>query len=85
MNFSINPSGPRMGPGWALELFGDKPKGHTFDLRILLRLLGFLRPFWRHMLAALLLMMITSVLTLAVPYLVKIAIDQNIAAGNTTG
>ncbi len=85
MNFSINPSGPRMGPGWALELFGDKPEERAFDLKILLRLLGFLRPFWRHMLAALLLMMITSVLTLAVPYLVKIAIDQNIAAGNTSG
>jgi len=85
MNFSINPGGPRMGPGWALELFGDQPEGRAFDLRILLRLLGFLRPYRRHMLAAFLLMMITSALTLAVPYLVKIAIDQNIAVGNTSG
>jgi ABC-type multidrug transport system fused ATPase/permease subunit len=85
MSFSIGPSGPRMGPGWALELFGDKPEGRVFDLKIALRLLGFLRPYRKHMLAALLLMLATSVLTLAVPYLVKIAIDQHIAAGNFQG
>ena len=85
MSFSIGPSGPRMGPGWALELFGDTPGGRAFDLKIALRLLGFLRPYRRHMLAALLLMLATSILTLAVPYLVKIAIDENIAAGNIRG
>jgi len=85
MSFSINAGGPRMGPGWALELFGDKPEGGAFSLRILLRLLSFLRPFRLHMLAALFLMLITSVLTLAVPYLVKIAIDRHIAAGDIAG
>jgi len=85
MSFSIGPSGPRMGPGWALELFGDKPESRAFDLKIALRLLGFLRPYRKHMLAALLLMLATSILTLAVPYLVKIAIDENIAAGNIRG
>ena len=85
MSFSINPSGPKMGPSGALELFGENPEGRAFDFRILLRLLGFLRPFWPQMLAALVLMMITSALTLAVPYLVKIAIDRNIAMGDTSG
>jgi len=85
MTFSIGASGPRMGPGGALELFGDRPGGRAFDLKIALRLLGFLRPYRKHMLAALLLMLATSILTLAVPYLVKIAIDQHIAAGNIHG
>jgi ABC-type multidrug transport system fused ATPase/permease subunit len=85
MSFSIGPSGPRMGPGWALELFGDKSEGRAFNLKIALRLLGFLRPYRKHMLAALMLMASTSILTLAVPYLVKIAIDQHIAAGNIRG
>lgn len=85
MSFSIGPSGPRMGPGWALELFGDKPESRAFDLKIALRLLGFLRPYRRHMLAAMLLMLVTSVMTLAIPYLVKIAIDEHIATGNIRG
>ena len=85
MSFSIGPSGPRMGPGWALELFGDQAEGRAFDLKIALRLMGFLRPYRKYMLAALMLMLATSVLALAVPYLVKIAIDENIATGNIRG
>ncbi|OGV73123.1 MAG: ABC transporter [Lentisphaerae bacterium RIFOXYB12_FULL_65_16] len=74
-----------MGPGGVLEQFGDKTTGRAFDRRIALRLLRFLRPYWPQMLAALLLMTITSLLTLAVPYLVKIAIDRHIAAGDIPG
>ncbi|MDP2645640.1 MAG: ABC transporter ATP-binding protein [Desulfobacterales bacterium] len=85
MNFSIGPAGPQMGPTWALELFGDKPEGGAFNFRVALRLLGFLRPHWHRMLAAFFLMLGTSVLTLAIPYLLKIAIDENIAAGNMPG
>ncbi len=85
MTFSIGTSTPRMGPGGVLESFGDKPEGRAFDRRIALRLLGFLRPYWRQMTAALALMLVTSLLSLATPYLVKVAIDTHIAQGDLPG
>jgi len=85
MGFSIGSSAPRMGPGGALESFGEKSEGRAFDRRIALRLLQFLRPYTRQMIAALLLMLVMSLLSLATPYLVKVAIDGNIAAGDLSG
>ena len=85
MSFSIGGSASRMGPGGVLESFGDKPDGRAFDRRIALRLLGFLRPYWRQMAGALALMLVTSLLSLATPYLVKVAIDGNIAQGDLPG
>ncbi len=85
MSFSIGTSAPRMGPGGVLESFGAKPEGRAFDRRIALRLLGFLRPYWRQMAGALTLMLATSALSLATPYLVKVAIDVNIAQGDLPG
>lgn len=85
MSFSIGTSAPRMGPGGALERFGEKSEGRAFDRRIALRLLGFLRPYRRQMVAALALMLVASALSLATPYLVKVAIDTNIAQGDLPG
>jgi len=85
MSFSIGSAGARMGPGGALERFGGRDETHPFDAQVARRLLAFVRPYWRQMAAALLLMFITSLLTLATPYLVKIAIDENIAAGDLPG
>ncbi len=85
MSFSIGAGGMRMGPGGALERFGGRDEAHAFDVHVALRLLAFVRPYWRQMAAALLLMFLASLLTLATPYLVKIAIDQNIARGDLPG
>ncbi len=85
MSFSIGAAGPRMGPGGALERFGGRDEAHAFDPQVALRLLAFVRPYWRQMIAALLLMLAASLLTLATPYLVKIAIDQNIAQRDVPG
>jgi hypothetical protein len=57
MSFSIGSAGPRMGPGGVLESFGDKAEGRAFDWRIAVRLMGFMRPYGRRMLAALGLML----------------------------
>jgi len=73
-----------MGPGGALRGFGAEGK-HAFDPRIVLRLLAFLKPHWRHMLAAFGLMLVTTLLTLATPYLIKVAIDRYIAQGDMGG
>lgn len=73
-----------MGPGGALRGFGTGDK-HTFDPRITLRLLAFLKPYWRQMAAAFGLMLITTLLTLTTPYLIKVAIDRYIAHGDMPG
>lgn len=68
-----------------MQDFGREREGRAFDPRILRRLLGFLRPHWRRMSAAMLVMLISSILALTTPYLIKIAIDTNIAGGDAEG
>jgi ATP-binding cassette subfamily B multidrug efflux pump len=85
MSFSIGGSGPRMGPRGAIASFGEKVEGRTFDPRIVLRLLAFLRPHRRRMVVAFVLMLATTVLTLVAPYLIKVAIDGPIAEGDMAG
>ena len=49
------------------------------------RLLEYLRPYWRQVLVALAAIVSSSVLQLAQPYLMKVAIDDYIAVGNLQG
>jgi ABC-type multidrug transport system fused ATPase/permease subunit len=82
MSLSIGSGGLRMGPGRALDSFAEKVDGQAFDPRIVLRLLAYVRPFWRRMALALVLMLVATVLTLVTPYLIKVAIDGPIARGD---
>ena len=68
-----------VGPRRMMRSFGEEAEGKALDRRIIVRLLAFLRPYWRRMVAAFVLMLIASGLSLAAPYLVKLAIDQHIA------
>jgi len=75
-----------MGPGRMMRSFGEQAEeGRAFDPHVVARLLVFLRPHWRRMLAACVLMVIASAFSLATPYLIKVAIDQYIAQGDTAG
>ncbi|MGA9350035.1 MAG: ABC transporter ATP-binding protein [Anaerolineae bacterium] len=85
MSFSIGTSSAGVGPGRMMRSFGEAAEGKAFDHRIVVRLLAFLRPYWRRMVAAFVLMLIASGLSLAAPYLIKLAIDQYIAQGDTAG
>jgi ABC-type multidrug transport system fused ATPase/permease subunit len=85
MSFSIGGTGAQMGPRGVIESFGDKVEGRAFDLRIIVRLLAYVRPHWRRMALAFVLTLITSALALTTPYLVKVAIDQPIAQGDAAG
>lgn len=67
-----------MGPRGALESYGDKVDGQVFNLGIVVRLLAYVKPYWRRMLIAFAAMLATTGLTLLVPYLVKLAIDEAI-------
>jgi ATP-binding cassette subfamily B protein len=59
--------------------------GKAYDARLMRRLLGYLRPYWVQVLVALFAIVGASVLQLAQPYLMKIAIDDHIAAGRLDG
>jgi len=85
MSFSIGSSGVNMGPGRALRGLGEEREGRAFSRRVVVRLLAYLRPYWARMLGAVALMLLTTGLTLATPYLIKIAIDDYIAVNDAPG
>ena len=59
--------------------------GKAYDARLMRRLLGYLRPYRRQVALALAAIISASVLQLAQPYLMKLAIDRYIAAGDLQG
>jgi ABC-type multidrug transport system fused ATPase/permease subunit len=85
MSFSIGSGGVNMGPGGVLRGLGEAREGRAFDRRVVVRLLAYLQPYRGRMLGAVALMFLSTGLTLATPYLVKIAIDDYIAAGDASG
>ena len=85
MTISIGSSSAGMGPAHAIEDFGDTSEGQAFDWRIVARLFSYLRPHRMRLAAALVSMLVASALTLAAPYLIKVAIDQSIARGDAAG
>jgi ABC-type multidrug transport system fused ATPase/permease subunit len=83
MGFSIGSTGIRTGgPGNTLEKYADKVEGRSFNLRVVLSLLIFIRPYTLRMSVAFLSMIVSSGLTLLSPFLVKVAIDESIAKGD---
>lgn len=86
MSFSIGSSGTGMGPRTAIEAFGGEEKeGAFYNPRVIGRMLGFLRPYLKHMMGSALLMLVESALTLVTPLLLRSAIDDYISAGNLDG
>jgi ABC-type multidrug transport system fused ATPase/permease subunit len=85
MSFSIGASSANMGPRGAFQQLGEVQDGRAFDRRVVTRLLAFLHPHWRRMTLAFLLMLVASALSLATPYLIKVAIDRHITQGDTSG
>ncbi|HBF41036.1 MAG TPA: ABC transporter ATP-binding protein [Anaerolineaceae bacterium] len=87
MGFGIGVTSSGMGPRGVLENFssGDESRGKVFDRKIVGRMLAFLKPYKLQMGIALISMLAASALTLLVPYLLKIAVDTYIAAGDLNG
>jgi len=63
----------------------DEIEPRAFDRRLLARLLTYLRPYAREVALAVALLLAASLLALAGPYLVKVAIDRSIASGDLAG
>ena len=59
--------------------------GKAYDGRLMRRLLGYLRPYRLSVAGALIAIILSSLLQLAQPYLIKLAIDKYIAAGDLSG
>ena len=86
MSFSIGATKPVMGPGSALEHFGQEgSEGQVFNRRVVVRLLAYLRPYRWQMMLSFCAMLVATGLTLVTPYLMKVAIDQYIAQGDADG
>jgi ATP-binding cassette subfamily B protein len=68
-----------------MSIHEEEVLGKAYDARLMWRLLGYLRPYWRQVLVALAAIVSSSVLQLAQPYLMKVAIDDYIAVGNMEG
>lgn len=83
MSINFSPGGFR-GPHVHLGHYRDT-EGQGFDWRIMRRLLQFLVPHKRRMLESLILMIGSAILALLAPYLVKLLIDDYIAAGDLVG
>ncbi|MDE2777320.1 MAG: ABC transporter ATP-binding protein [Chloroflexota bacterium] len=72
-------------PRRTLDAYADKVEGRSFNLRVVWHLLVFLRPYTLQMLGAFVAMLAASGLTLLAPFLVKLAIDGPILAGDING
>jgi len=68
-----------------MAMHEEEVLGKAYDAVLMRRLLGYLRPYWRQVLLALVAIVSSSVLQLAQPYLMKVAIDDYISAGNLQG
>ena len=67
---------------------GDAPQAPTpiqlrrpGDTRVLLRCMGYLRPYWRHVVGSYLILLINNGITLSVPLIVRSIVDEGIAGG----
>ena len=75
-----------MGPRGAIDQFGHAEEGgRAFDWDVVSGMLRFLKPYRRRMAIALLLMPVVTGLTLLIPYLIKVAIDEPITGGDLDG
>lgn len=77
--------GPGGGGPNALMRGARDVSGKAFDPKIMHRLFGYLTPYSREIGLALLAMFAAAAANLAAPYLIKIAIDNFIAAGDLSG
>ncbi len=59
--------------------YDDKPQG-GYDWKLFARLVRYMRPYWKHLLGALVLMGFSSVADVAVPWIVRGAVDRYVVA-----
>ena len=68
-----------------MSIHDEEVLGKAYDARLMRRLLGYLRPYSSQVAIALAAIICGSILQLAQPWLMKVAIDRYISAGNLDG
>jgi len=68
-----------------MALADEELLGKAYDARLMRRLLGYLRPYTAQVVTAFFAIVVGSALQLVQPYLIKLAIDRYIAAGDLSG
>lgn len=68
-----------------MSIHDEEVLGKAYDAALMRRLLGYLWPHRPLVVVALASIICASVLQLAQPYLMKVAIDRHIATGNLSG
>jgi ATP-binding cassette, subfamily B, multidrug efflux pump len=68
-----------------MALADEELLGKAYDARLMRRLLGYLRPYTAQVVTAFFAIVAGSALQLVQPYLIKLAIDRYIAAGDLSG
>ncbi len=68
-----------------VDAHGEADLGRAYDSRLMRRLWGYVRPYRRMFFASLLCLPVTATLSLSQPYLLKIAIDEYVAASDMAG
>ena len=65
--------------------FDDEDGGKLYDHTVVVRLIAFVTPYWRHMLIAILAVVVYAACVSSLPFLVKVAIDSYIRPGDMSG
>ncbi len=69
----------------SVELQEEEILGKAYDGRLMRRLLGYVRPYWRLVGLSVLLLLLSSAAALTGPYLVRLGIDRHITTGRLGG
>ena len=68
-----------------MSFHDDEIIGKAYDARLMRRLLTYLQPYWRQVALAAVAITIGAIVSLAQPYLMKVAIDRHVATGQLEG
>jgi len=68
-----------------MSIHEEEVLGKAYDARLMRRLLGYLRPYWRQVAVAFVAIIAGAIAQLAQPYLIKVAIDRFIAVRRLDG
>jgi len=68
-----------------VTIHDEEVLGKAYDARLMRRLLEYLWPYWRYVVVAFVAIVVGAGISLAQPYLMKVAIDRHIATGQLNG
>ena len=71
--------------GWGRVGSSHDEQGPLYDHQVVLRLMSYVRPYWREVTVTILVMLVYTLTVVALPWIVKLIIDDYIAGGDRSG